>query len=326
MATLNGGSAPIIGDHTPLIADALMPHESLRTGENATQNRILSTYTKIEEFNVDELKVEVIDSGFRTLDDHKVFTENEGRIVALGAYTSHGKTALMMQIAAHISKKYPVIIHSFEMTKKQLVTRLISSATGISMSLIRKGIENNPKIKELEADFRKRKLYLANVRNRTTGFVIESIYQMAQAVGQPGLIVIDYGQQLTPGGDGRQNRVAELSSVSAGLMTLSEELKCNILVGLQLNNRILDRSRTDKDEDGKRSFVPEVADIRETTGIACDADTVLMLVRKGLFDRDLEDRSASLWGPKTRNEPIPETFLEWDGPHCRFIENYKEGL
>lgn len=320
-------SQPTISEAPTGTETTATPAPSTENGLDDVQRSVLATYDKIDDFNLDELKVTIIDSGFKCLNVNKFITKDEGRLITVGAHTSHGKTAFMMQIAAHVAKEHPVIIHSFEMKRKQLITRMISSITGTPSSLIRSGMSQDPRIKKLEADFKNRKLYLSNSPNRGMSFILASVVELSKVVGRPGLVVIDYGQQVTPGGDPAQPRVNQITDISAGLHKLAMYLNCNVLVGVQLNNNILSRSWDDKDEQGKRQFVPRMDDIREGSSIAHDSDTVLVITRPGKFDRKSHtDDMAHLWAIKTRDEGEWDHKIKWDGSRCRFSEEEIKGI
>lgn len=317
---LNEESALTIKDTPSDQETTSTPEQSLLSGIEEHRAGILATYDKIGKFSNEELKVTVIESGFHSLDQQNFLTEKEGRLITIGAHTSHGKTALLMQLATHVSKTRPVIIHSFEMSQKKLETRILSSVTGIPSGMIKNGSALHSKVEEARADFRSRHLYLSNIRNSSLSFVMSSIYEMAKIVGQPGLVVIDYAQQVRPGASKNAQRVNEITDISAGLLQLAMQLNCNVLVGAQLNNEILKRAWHTQDDDGNMQYIPRIDDIREGSSIAHDSDTVLMVVRPGKFDRSKPDVTGNFYAIKTRDGEEWETTMEWDGTRCMFKE------
>jgi replicative DNA helicase len=150
---------------------------------------------------------------------------------------------------------------------------------------------------------------------------------MSKIVGRPGLIVIDYGQQLKPGGGGARQteRVIEITDISAGLLDLAQRLKCNVLVGAQLNNEVLKRSWATQDEDGNREYVPIISDIREGSSIAHDSALLMMIVRPHVFDRKQPMDAAHFYCLKHRGGELWDQRLKWDGKRCMFHEgNYDQ--
>lgn len=298
------------------------PEKSSENGLDDHQKAILATYDKVGKFDLKRLAVTVLESGFSVLDRNKFLTKDQGRLLTIGAHTSHGKSALLMQIAAHVAKTEPVIVHSFEMSSEEIETRLLASVTSVPTHLIMEGGAPKRKIDEAREDYAKRKLYVSNIQNRSLNYVLSSVAELSKIIGRPGLVVIDYGQQVKPGGEGirNQQRVTEITDISAGLLQLAQQLKCNVLVGAQLNNEVLKRAYGSQDEEGNRSYLPIISDIREGSSIAHDSSAVLMVVRPHVFDRNAQKDRADFYCVKNRSGELWESSVRWDGPKCRFYE------
>jgi replicative DNA helicase len=315
--------APITKGSLPEMETIDTLEESLKNGEEEHQKAILATYDKIGRFDLKKLEVKVLDSGFNILNKHRVLTKDQGRLITIGAHTSHGKSALLMQLAAHVSKTEPVIVHSFEMSSEEIETRLLAAVAEIPTELIVDGSAHAKKIEAAREDFKNRKLYVSNIQNRSLNFVTSSIYELSKAIGKPGLIVIDYGQQVKPGGSGLREtqRVVEITDISAGLLQLAQQLKCNVLVGAQLNNEVLKRAYSTKDEDGYMEYIPIISDIREGSSIAHDSSLVLMLVRPYVFDRMSPKDYAHFYCLKHRGGELWDADVKWNGSKCMFYED-----
>lgn len=301
---------------------------SSESGPDEHEKAILATYDRIGKFDLKRLEVKTLDSGFPTLDRHKVFTRDQGRLITVGAHTSHGKSAFLMQVAAHISKTVPVIVHSFEMSSEEIETRLLATVADIPSTLIQEGSAVHAKVEAARLDFKTRQLYVSNVQNRSLNYVMSSIYELSKVVGRPGLIVIDYGQQIRPGGAGArtQERVTEITDISAGLLQLSQQLKCNVLIGAQLNNEVLKRAYGSKDEDGNMEYTPIISDVREGSSIAHDSSLVLMIVRPYVFDRKQPKDGSHFYCVKHRGGELWDAPMKWDGPKCMFVDQKDSGL
>lgn len=299
--------------------------KSLENGLDEHQKAILATYDRVGTFDLKKLEVQVLESGLPTLDKYKIFTKNQGKLITIGAHTSHGKSAMLMQIAAHISKTMPVIVHSLEMTTGEIESRLLAAITDVPTSLIVNGSIHASKVAQAREDYSHRQLYVSNCPNRSLNFIIDKVYELSKIVGQPGLVVIDYCQQVKPGGMNQQ-RVVEITDISAGLLELSQRLKCNVLVGAQLNNEVLRRAYGTKDEDGFMEYVPIISDIREGSSIAHDSSVVLMLVRPSVFDRKQDGTKAQLYCLKNRAGELWDAEIEWNGAKCSFSERKFKGI
>lgn len=302
------------------------PEKSSENGLDEIQKRILSTYDRIGKFDLKRLQVETLATGLATLDRNRFLTKDQARLVTIGAHTSHGKSALLMQIAAFVSKTAPVIVHSFEMGSDEIETRLLAAITNIPSNLIMEGSAPAHKVDAARKDFSERQLYVSNIQNRSLNYVLSSVFELSKVIGKPALVVIDYGQQIRPGGAGARSteRVVEITDISAGLLQLAQQLKCNVLVGAQLNNEVLKRAYASKDEDGNMSYVPIISDIREGSSIAHDSSCVLMVVRQHVFNREAPKDKATFYCVKNRAGELWDTDVQWLGSKCMFSEGEYE--
>ncbi len=301
------------------------PEPSSESGLDDHQKAILATYDKVGKFDLKRLEVQVLDSGFHVLNKNKVLTKDQARLITVGAHTSHGKSALLMQVAAHVAKTEPVIVHSFEMSTEEIETRLLAAVSNVPTNLIVEGGVAQKKVEAAREDYASRKLYISNIQNRSLNYLMSSIFELSKIIGRPGLIVIDYGQQVKPGGSAvrDQQRVTEITDISAGLLGLAQQLKCNVMVGAQLNNEILRRAYDSRDEEGNKEYIPSISDIREGSSIAHDSSLVLMLVRPYVFDRKSAKDSAHFYCLKHRGGELWDQAIKWNGSKCQF---YEDGL
>ncbi|PZO39470.1 MAG: replicative DNA helicase [Shackletoniella antarctica] len=221
-------------------------------------------------------------------------------------------TSFVLNIARNIAavQKLPVAIYSLEMSKVQLVYRLLSSEVEMESSRLRAGriaqneweklghaisvlsqmpifIDDTPSISVTEIRSRARRL-------------------QAEQGGALGLILIDYLQLMEGGGD---NRVQELSKMTRSLKGLARELNVPIIALSQLSRGV--ESRTNKR--------PMMSDLRESGAIEQDADLIMMLYREEYYDPDTPDRGiAEIIVTKHRNGPTGTVKLLFEPQFTRF--------
>jgi len=221
-------------------------------------------------------------------------------------------TAFVLNIARSIAstQKLPVAIFSLEMSKQQLVYRLLSSELGMETSRLRTGrlnpnewtilgqginqlsempifIDDTPNISVVEMRSKARRL-------------------QAEQGGALGLILIDYLQLMEGGSD---NRVQELSKITRSLKGLARELNVPIISLSQLSRGV--ESRTNKR--------PMMSDLRESGSIEQDADVIMMLYREEYYDPDTPDRGiAEIIITKHRNGPTGTIKLLFEPQYTRF--------
>ncbi|MEL7316627.1 MAG: replicative DNA helicase, partial [Cyanobacteria bacterium J06559_3] len=250
--------------------------------------------------------------GFYDLDAMTQGFQRSDLIIAAGR-PSMGKTALILGIARNISvmHKLPVVLFSLEMSKAQLVYRLLSSEAQIESGRLRAGriaqheweplghaisalsqlpvfIDDTPNIAVTEMRSKARRL-------------------QAEQGGALGLILIDYLQLME--GSGSENRVQELSKITRSLKGLARELNVPIIALSQLSRGV--ESRTNKR--------PMMSDLRESGSIEQDADLVMMLYREEYYDPDTPDRGiAEVIITKHRNGPVGTVKLLFEPQFTRF--------
>lgn len=223
-----------------------------------------------------------LSTGLADLDD-KLGGLAPGNLLVLGARPSMGKSSLAFGVARHVaSTQVPTGIFSLEMTAKEVGQRLASDATGIPFDRIRRG-----KLEEDEwARFRQAEREVAGlplVVDDTVGLTIGQIRARARRMKRRhgiGLLVLDHLHLVSGKGD---NRLQELTRISAGLKEIARELAIPTLALCQLNRGVEGR-------DDKR---PQLSDLRESGSIEQDADVVMFLFRKCYYlERQQPQRKA----------------------------------
>ena len=259
-----------------------------------------------------------VSTGFPNLDEITSGLQ-PGEMVIVAARPSMGKTALALNIAENIAMRdVPVGLFSLEMSRQQLVQRLLSSRASVSGHSIRRNMLSDrdmAAIIQAADDLMKRPLYIDD----TPSLSITQLRAKARRLKQShdiGVVIVDYLQLMTSG-KRAESRQQEVSEISRGVKALARELNIPVLCLSQLN-------RAAEQREGHR---PRMSDLRESGSIEQDADVVAMLHREAYFHLNdqawmeaNEDKHnlAELIIAKQRNGPTATVKLTWDNSCTRF--------
>ena len=257
-----------------------------------------------------------IPTGFRYLD---TMLTGLGRsdLIILAARPGMGKTSFALNIATNVAKKQnvPVAIFSLEMTKDQLVNRVLSSEAAIDSQAFRTGqlsSENWQDLARVAEVLAHTNMFLDDTSNITIPEMKAKIRRINQDPAREdiGLVIIDY-LQLMSTGKRTENRVQEISEITRNLKIMAKELNVPIIALSQLS-RSAEKNRTD--------HRPVLSDLRDSGSIEQDADVVLFLYREAYYDNGEEaDTSvAECIVAKNRHGEVGKVDLAWDGAHTRF--------
>jgi replicative DNA helicase len=257
-------------------------------------------------------------TGFRDLDDMTAGLQ-KGELVVLAARPSMGKTALALNIAEQIAMGGKAVgVFSLEMGREQLVQRLISAASGVDLSRLRRGMigrENYPRLMSACGRLQKAPLFIDDTPGLTLLQLRAKARRMA-AKHQIKAIVIDYLQLMGVGGR-VESRQVEVSEMSRGVKAMARELEVPVICLSQLN-------RAAEQREGHR---PRMSDLRESGSIEQDADVIALLHREeyyhhstpGWIDENPDKVGvAELIIAKQRNGPTGTVELVWDSGSTRF--------
>ncbi len=253
-------------------------------------------------------------SGFIDLDNITAGFQKSDFIV-LAARPSMGKTAFACNIAQNlaVTQNVPVLIFSLEMSKEQLVQRMLCSEARIDSSSMRKGILSDRdmgKLIQAAGILEKAPIFIDDTASLSI-FEIRARARRLKSREDIQLIVIDYLQLIR--GRGRyENRQQEITEISASLKAMAKELSIPVIALSQMNRLI---ERREKKE-------PMLVDLRESGSIEQDADLVIFIHRDEQYEDSEEAKGiADIIIAKHRNGPtdrIKLTFLK----HCLRFENY----
>jgi replicative DNA helicase len=275
-------------------------------------NTILSTtFERIDELHRDQGKLRGLATGFLDL-DQKLGGLQKSDLVILAARPSMGKTSLALDIIRHVSVslKVPVGIFSLEMSKDQLVDRLLSAQSDVNLWKIRTGHLNDQdfeKIGEAMGVLSESPIFIDDAAGSNI-MEIRTKARRLQSEHGVGLLVVDYLQLMS--GRSTDNRVQEVSEISRSLKILARELNIPVLALSQLSRGV--ENRPDK--------VPQLADLRESGSIEQDADVVMFIYREDMYKGKDSRRPnvAEIHIKKHRNGPTGQVDLFFDADKTSF--------
>ena len=259
-------------------------------------------------------------SGFYDLDSLTQGFQKSDLIILAGR-PSMGKTAFVLNIAENIIKKYkvPVLFFSLEMSKEQLIYRLLSNETGISQTRLKIGNlykEDWHELKESIQKYSRLPFFIDDQPNLTTQDIRSKIKQILFEQNNIGLIIIDYLQLLVNSKLKSENRVQELSQITRALKNIAKEFQIPVIALSQLSRNV--ESRINKR--------PVLSDLRESGSIEQDADLVLMLYRENYYNPMAEKNekitSAELIIAKHRNGPLGIVELSFQSDPTKFFNTF----
>ncbi|MFZ4641373.1 MAG: replicative DNA helicase [Nodosilinea sp.] len=287
-------------------------------GLTATADILIDTFSEIEQRSLGVV-LPGVPCGFYDLDAMTQGFQRSDLIIAAGR-PSMGKTSFVLNMARNIAalQKLPVAIYSLEMSKLQLVYRLLSSEVEMESSRLRTGrIAQNEweKLGHAISLLSQMPIFIDDTPNISVTEMRSKCRRLqAEQGGALGLILIDYLQLMEGGSD---NRVQELSKITRSLKGLARELNVPIIALSQLSRGV--ESRTNKR--------PMMSDLRESGSIEQDADLIMMLYREEYYEPDTPDRGiAEVIVTKHRNGPTGTVKLLFEPQFTRFRNLANPGI
>ena len=257
---------------------------SAQLGQLLSDGRRLDTWTVpqlldsfFESQDPEAPKPEYVTFGLQVLDEGSYI--EPGDVVVIGGYPSDGKTALSLQMAWHMARKYRVGFFSLETDRRKLRDRLIAHAAGLDLSDIKRRALDDAAWESLakqQADLAKRDLTLVEA----AGMSAADIETASRAYGFQ-VIFIDYIQLVVPEGSSGGTRSEQMASVSRALHTFAQKTGTLVVELAQMTRQ--DR-KTDKNGKEIRRD-PTMHDLKESGQFEQDADMVLLLFRPGPKDK-----------------------------------------
>ncbi|MCH8049253.1 replicative DNA helicase [Patescibacteria group bacterium] len=279
-----------------------------------------SAFERIDELHKERGKLRGLPTGFKGLDNLLAGFQKSDLII-LASRPSVGKTSLALDITRFIATKTkkPIGLFSLEMSKEQLVDRLICAQGNIDLWKLRTGRlsdrdDDFPRIGEALSVLAEAPIFIddsatANIMN------IRTKARRLQAEHGVAMIVIDYLQLMEGRYAKSDNRVQEVTEISRGLKQIARELSIPVLAMAQLSRAV----------EQSKPAIPKLSHLRESGSIEQDADVVMFLYRKAA-DRNYsadeltpeEKTMAEIHVAKHRNGPTGMVKLYWDAPRASF--------
>lgn len=271
------------------------------------------TFERIDLLHKDKDKGRLrgLPTGFFDL-DKKLGGLQKSDLIILAARPSMGKTSLALDILRYVAvnTKTPVGIFSLEMSKDQLVDRLLAAQTDIDFWKIRTGQLEDADFERLQEGMGILADSPIYIDDAAGGNIMEirTKARRLQAEHNLGLVIVDYLQLMA--GRNTENRVQEVSEISRSLKILARELNVPVIALSQLSRGV--ESRPDK--------LPQLSDLRESGSIEQDADIVMFIYREDMYKAPGEPDTgvAKILIKKHRNGPTGDIDLTFDGSKTSF--------
>ncbi len=279
-------------------------NQFLRIGEALEE-----AFERIDKLSRQEQDTRGVPSGFPKIDG-LLSGFQKSDLILLAARPSMGKSSLAFNIAQNVAveNNIPVGIFSLEMSKDQIIDKLLSSTSGVGLWKIRNGKlsgkgerDDFTKLQEAMDKLSDAPIYVED----KSSFNIMHMRAMArrlQAEKGLGLVIIDYLQLIQPGSRS-ESMVQQMTEISRSLKSLARELSVPVIALSQLSRAV--EKRTPK--------IPRLSDLRETGALEQDADVVMLLYREDYYRDDTERKNiADVIIAKHRNGPTGKIELYWD--------------
>jgi replicative DNA helicase len=275
---------------------------------------LAESFDRLDDLHKDKNKIRGVPTGFRDMDEVLAGLQRSDLFI-LAARPSMGKTAFALNLAHNVATiaKQPVLIFSLEMSKEQLVDRLLSMESGVDAWALRTGNLTDAdfeKIGHAMGTLSEAPIYIDD----TPGITVSDLRTKARREAHQhelGLVIVDYLQLMSGGSrfGGSDNRVQEISEISRGLKGIARELNVPLIALSQLSRSVENRNPQ----------IPQLADLRESGSIEQDADVVAFIYREEYYNPDTDRKSVTdILIKKHRNGPTGGVELFFDKEKQRF--------
>jgi replicative DNA helicase len=292
---------------------------SLKQDLVSLEQILTESFDRMEELHRDRGKLRGVRTGWRDLDNLTAGLQRSDLLI-IAARPAMGKTTLVTNLAYNVAAKehQSVLFFSLEMSKEQLVDRMLADASGVDAWNIRTGNLSDTDFEKLSTamgEMAEAPIFIDD----TPGLTVLEMCTKArrQAHIQPlGLIIVDYLQLMQGSSRGGEfNRVQEVSEISRGLKLIARELNVPVIALSQLSRSV----------ESRNPQIPQLADLRESGSIEQDADLVAFIYREAYYNPDTERQNITdLIIAKHRNGPTGKVELYFHPERLRFMSLDKQ--
>ena len=279
----------------------------------------LNVLENIEKASKTKETVTGVPTGFIDL-DYKTSGFQPSDFILIAARPSMGKTAFVLNVVDHVAVKkgIPCMVFSLEMSKEQLVNRMLSMESNVDSQKLRTGTLTDSDwdaVVEGVGIIGGSKLIIDDTPGISISELRSKCRKMKLEHGL-GMVIIDYLQLMTGSGKSSDNRQQEISEISRSLKALAREMQAPVVALSQLSRAC--ETRTD--------HRPMLSDLRESGAIQQDADVVMFLYRDDYYNKDSEMKDmAEVIIAKQRNGPIGTVNLVWMPQYTKFANATRPG-
>lgn len=287
--------------------------QSLKQDLVSIETILTESFDRMEELHRNKGSLRGVPTGYRDLDNMTAGLQRSDLII-LAARPAMGKSTLVSNLAYNVATiaKQSVLFFSLEMSKEQLVDRMLADASGVDAWNIRTGNlsdEDFNKLSEAMGEMAEAPIFFDD----TPGISVLEMRTKARRIAHEaplGLIIIDYLQLMSGSGKNDGNRVQEVSEISRGLKLIARELNVPVIALSQLSRTVENRTPQ----------IPQLADLRESGSIEQDADIVMFIYREAYYNPDTDrENITDLIIAKHRNGPVGKVELYFHPERLRFM-------
>jgi replicative DNA helicase len=294
----------------------------------ALHDMLTDAFKKIEELHQRKDAITGVPSGFYDLDEKTAGFQKSDLIIIAGR-PAMGKTSFVLNIAQYAAThaNIPVVFFSLEMSREQLVMRLLSSEARVDSQRLRRGNLREsdwPKLSRAAGVLAETPIFIDDTPAISTSELRAKVRRL-YAKHKIGMVVVDYLQLMSASGK-YDMREQEISEISRSLKALAKELNVPVVALSQLNRGV--ESRPDKR--------PMISDLRESGAIEQDADVIMFVFREEVYKSREKDKEGNEVGVpedlvgkaeiiigKQRQGPTGDIILNFEGKYTRFTNREK---
>lgn len=286
-------------------------------GYSSIKEVLITAFDMLEQMYQNKNKVSGVESGFIDL-DQKISGLNPGALLIVAARPAMGKSAFVLNIANYVAMhaKTPVMVFSLEMSKEEMINRILASEAEVDSMKIKNGndltSEDWLKLGQASGRLSNIPLYIDDTPGLTST-ELRAKCRKAKLEKDIGLVIIDY-LQLMESNTKSPSRQQEISEISRSLKILAKELSVPVIALSQLSRAT--ESRTD--------HKPMLSDLRESGAIEQDADIVMFIHREDYYNPETEKKNvAEIIVAKNRSGSTGSVELAWLGQYTKFANLYR---